>query len=122
MDKSKEQIYRQLMWDYNISPEEVDKLVKGETEFAGHYDINSLFVKMLNNLSWYEIIEIFQIDKIKLLLTDEIINKLRFKSIQDNYARLKRLLRNETVPSTKWGSANNEQPTYPILSNRWYGD
>jgi hypothetical protein len=122
MDKSKEQIYRQLMWDYNISPEEVDKLVKGETEFAGHYDINSLFVKMLNNLSWYEIIEIFQIDKIKLLLTDEIINKLRFKSIQDNYARLKGLLRNETVSSAKWNSANNEQFTYPILSNRWYGD
>ncbi len=122
MDKNKEKIYRQLMWDYNISPEEVDKLVKGETEFAGHYDINRLFIKMLNNLSWYEIIEIFQIDEIKLLLTDEIINKIRFKSIQDNYARLKRLLRNETVSSAKWGSANDEQPTYPILSNRWYGD
>jgi len=122
MDKNKEKIYRQLMWDYNISPEEIDKLVNGETEFAGHYDINRLFIKMLNNLSWYEILEIFRIDKIKLLLTDEIINKIRFKSIQDNYARLKRILRNETVPSAEWGSANNEKPAYPILSNRWYGD
>lgn len=110
------------MWDYNISPEEVDKLVKGETDFAGHYDINRLFIKMLNNLSWYEIIEIFHIDKIKLLLTDEIISKIRFESIQNNYARLKRLLRNETVPSAKWGSSGNEQAGYPILSNRWYGD
>lgn len=110
------------MWDYNISPEEVDKLVKGETEFAGHYDINTLFIKMLNNLSWYEILEIFHIDKIKFLLTDEIISKLRFESIQNNYARLKRLLRNETVSTAKWDTENNGQTAYPILSNRWYGD
>ncbi len=110
------------MWDYNISPEEVDKLIKGETEFAGHYDINSLFIKILNNLTWYEIIEIINIDKIKILLTDEIINKIRVKSIQKNYAKLKKLLRNETVSSTRWYSASNEQIAYPILSDRWYGD
>lgn len=110
------------MWDYNISPEEVDKLVKGEAKFAGHYDINSLFIKMLNNLSWYEIIEIIDIDRIIFLLTDEAINRIRIKSIQNNYARLQRLLRNETVSSAKWGSSANEQPAYPILSNRWYGD
>ncbi len=122
MDKNKEKIFRQLMWDYNISPEEVDKLVKGEAKFAGHYDINSLFIKILNNLTWYEIIEIINIDKIKILLTDEIINKIRVKSIQKNYAKLKKLLRNETVSSTRWYSASNEQIAYPILSDRWYGD
>ena len=110
------------MWDYNISPEEVDKLMKGEVEFAGHYDISTLFIKMLNNLTWYEIIEIIHIDRIKQLLTDKIINKIRIKSIQNNYAKLKKILRNETLSSAKWYSTNNEQTAYPILSDRWYGD
>ena len=122
MDKTKEKIYRQLMWDYNISPEEVDKLVKGETEFAGHYNINTLFIKILNTLSWYQIIEIINIDKIKMLLTDEIINKIRIESIKNNYARVKKLLQNETISSAKWYSEINEKTAYPILSNRWYGD
>lgn len=34
MDNSKYIIYKQLMWDYNISPEEVNKLIKGEAEYA----------------------------------------------------------------------------------------
>ncbi len=122
MDKAKEKNYRQLMWDYNISPDEVDKLVNGETEFAGHYDINSLFLKMLNSLSWYQIIEIIHIEKIKILLTDRIIKKIRIQSIQNNYARLKKLLRNEALSSARWYSTINEKTAYPILSNRWYGD
>jgi len=44
MEKYKEKIYRQLMWDYNISPDEIDKLVKSEAEFAGHYDIEKLYL------------------------------------------------------------------------------
>jgi len=43
MDKNKRQVYRQLMWDYNISPEKFNKGINGEAEFAGHYDIDSLF-------------------------------------------------------------------------------
>ena len=65
MDKNKEKIYRQLMWDYNISPEDVDKLVKGEAEFAGHYDIDNLFRKMLESFPWFIILQIFEIETIR---------------------------------------------------------
>lgn len=122
MNSHKRQIYKQLMWDYNISPEEVDKLIKGEAEFAGHYDIDSLFIKMLNNLTWYSILEILSIEDAEKLLTNKNIRKLRFKSIQNKYAKLQKILRNETLSSTRWNTSNNEQTAYPILSNRWYGN
>ncbi len=121
MEKYKEKIYRQLMWDYNISPEEIDKLMKGEAEFAGHYDIDNLFRKMLENLVWYDILKILTLDQIKELLTDKVIQKLRFKSIQKKYARLQKVLRGQALSSSGWDSSADEQISYPILSDRRYG-
>jgi hypothetical protein len=81
----KEKIYKQLMWDYNISPEEVDKLIKGETKYAGHYTIEGLFLKMLENFPWFVILNIFDIHTIQKLLTDKTINKLRFADQRKKY-------------------------------------
>ena len=100
MDKTKEKIYRLLMWDYDISPEEVDKLVKGETEFAGHYDINNLFRKMLESFPWFTIIKLFEINTIAELLTDQIINKLRTQSLRKTYFYVKKRL-HEIIPAAR---------------------
>lgn len=97
MDENKRQIYRQLMWDYKISPEEVDKLVKGEAKFAGHYDKEKLFIKMLNNFPYFIILQIFDIITVKKLLTDKIIIKLRFKEAQNKYKYFKKRL-HEIIP------------------------
>ncbi|MEA3451116.1 MAG: hypothetical protein U9Q83_04350 [Bacteroidota bacterium] len=99
MDKSKLIIYRQLMWDYNISPSEVDKLVKGEAEFAGHYDIHNLFRKMLESFPWFVILQIFDIKTAKKLLTDHTINKLRIADMRNKYKYVKKRL-HEIIPVT----------------------
>ena len=99
MDENKEKIYRQLMWDYNISPEEVDKLVNGEAEFAGHYNINRLFIKMLESFPWFTIVKIFEINTIAGLLTDQVINKLRTPALRKTYFYVKKRL-HEIVPTT----------------------
>jgi hypothetical protein len=100
MNKNKEKIYRQLMWDYNISPEEVDKLVKGEAKLAGHYDINNLFRKMLESFPWFIILQIFEIDVIQILLTDKTINKLRMPDLRNKYKYVKNRLQ-EIIPTAK---------------------
>ena len=92
MDKEKEQIYRQLMWDYNITPEEIDKVIKGEAEFAGHYDKENLFKKMLESFPWFTIIKLFEIHTVHKLLTDKIINKLRTPSLKKKYKYVKKRL------------------------------
>ncbi len=92
VEKNKERIYQQLMWDYNISPEEVDKLIKGEAKFAGHYDINNLFRKMLESFPWFVILQIFEINTIQKLLTDNTINKLRMPDLRKKYKYVKNRL------------------------------
>ncbi|MCD4795128.1 MAG: hypothetical protein K8R54_17990 [Bacteroidales bacterium] len=100
VEKEKEKIYRQLMWDYKISPEEVDKLIKGEAKFAGHYDIDGLFKKTIEIFPWFIVLQIFDINTAKLLLTDKTINKLRFPSLRKNYFYVKNRL-HEIIPATR---------------------
>ncbi len=115
-----DQIYRQIMWDYSIPKEEIEKLLSGEIQYAGHYDYTALAVKIFNNLSWYQIIKIYSLEKIQELLTEDFINKIRFKTLKQNYESLRKILCKETLPDAKWGTANDDTRRYPVLSNRWY--
>ncbi len=100
MDKQKEEIYRLLMWDYDITPEEIDKLIKGETDHAGHYDLKALFRKMLESLPWFTILKIFDTETIKNLLNDTLLSKLRTDSLKEKYSYVKTRLQ-EIIPAAR---------------------
>lgn len=50
------------MWDYSISADEMDDLLNGKIDKAGHYTREKLFAKMLSGLPWYAIIQILPVD------------------------------------------------------------
>ncbi len=115
-----DEIYKQIMWDYNIPKEDIEKLLSGEIEFAGHYDRQKIAIKIFNNLNWYSIIKIYTKNEILNILTDDFIKKLRFKEMKENYETLRKILRNETLSHSRWNNSNDGKTRYPILSNRWY--
>ncbi|MBN2663710.1 MAG: hypothetical protein JXR68_08685 [Bacteroidales bacterium] len=120
MVKISDDIYKQIMWDYNIPKEDVEKLLNGEIERAGHYDINGFALKVFNNLDWYSILKIFTIEQVIELLTDDFIKKIRFQKLQKKYETLRNILRNKTITDTRWYNDANGKTKYPILSDRWY--
>ena len=73
------------MWDYNIPPEHCLEVLEGKREFAGHYNEKTLFRKLIESFPWFTIIGILNVKRIKILLTNEIIYSLRFKSLSDMY-------------------------------------
>ncbi len=79
------QLFRQLMWDYNIAPEEVDAVLRGEKEIAGHYTREMLFKKLLETYSWFTILQLFSVKEIKEYLSNGIYIQLRSKSLQNKY-------------------------------------
>ena len=91
-------MFRQIMWDYNISVEDIEALLSGKKEKAGHYNRETLFKKMLESWSWYTILQIFTPDEINSLLTDDVINRLRSTSLKKQYGFVKKRLR-EIIPS-----------------------
>ena len=85
-------LLRQIMWDYNISPEEVDAVLKGKTEKAGHYTREAIFIKLLESYSWFTILQLFSPLEIRQLLTDDVIKRLRFKSLRIKYGYVRERL------------------------------
>jgi hypothetical protein len=100
MDKTeKDRLLKGIVWDYNISSAEVEYVLSGEKDFILHYNKFSLFRKLLESYPWFVIIQLLGIDRIKSLLTDEVIKGLRTKALQKQYEFIQKRLR-EIVPVT----------------------
>lgn len=85
-------LLKQLMWDYNISPDSVDKVLSGEEKYAGHYDRQKLFIKTLESFPWFTVLKIFTLEEVRELLTPLVISKLRSRDLQQKYEFLRKKL------------------------------
>ncbi len=88
------------MWDYDISPADMEALLKGKTERAGHYTRKQLFAKLLTGLPWFTIIQLFPVENVKELLTDEVINSLWPDSVKKQYEYVRKRLQ-EVLPDSR---------------------
>ncbi len=46
-------------WDYNISVKEMFAVINGEKSHAGHWNPDDLLIRMLERLSWYDLLDFF---------------------------------------------------------------
>lgn len=82
---SKLSIINKMMWDYNISPLDCLAVLEGKQVLAGHYDEHQLFKKLLESFPWYTVMDLLPIERIKLLLTDSLIQDLRSEQLKKRY-------------------------------------
>lgn len=85
-------LLQQLSWDYGISAEEIQAVLKGKKKYAGHYTKEGLFQKMLETYSWFTILQLFSPYEIKKLLTPDLVNRLRVHSLRKKYEFIRRRL------------------------------
>lgn len=98
MDKQqRHKILESVMWDYSISADQMEALLDGKIDKAGHYTREKLFAKMLSGLPWYTIIQILPVGIVKEMLTDEVIGILWPKSLQKQYEYVRKRLQ-EALP------------------------
>ncbi|HCW77452.1 MAG TPA: hypothetical protein DHU63_13075 [Candidatus Marinimicrobia bacterium] len=83
--EEKDKLLKQILWDYNISAEDIEALLKGEKKMVGHYTREMLFQKMIESYSWFTIVQFFPTDEIQALLTNQTINSLRSPSLRKKY-------------------------------------
>jgi len=89
-----------IMWDYNISVDELEMLINGNTERAGHYTLQTLFIKMASGLPWFTILGIFGAERLKELMTDEVLEKIWPEQVQQKYRYVRKRLQ-EALQDTK---------------------
>lgn len=90
-------ILKQILWDYNISAEEIDAVLRGEMKQAGHFSRDMIFVKILESYSWFTILQLFSPYQIKSLLTTQVISRLRSPSLRRKYEFVQKRLQ-QIVP------------------------
>ncbi len=95
--QEKNRLLKQVLWDYNITPEELEAVLKGEKSMAGHFNKEKIFQKLIESYSWYTVIQFFTTNELQALLTVDIIKNLRSPSLRKKYEFVrKRLL--EIIP------------------------
>ena len=86
------EIFHLLMWDYTFTSSQVQDLFEGRIDRLGHYNREKLFTKLIENFPWYTVNKVLHPEIVLKLLTDEVINSLRFPSMVKNYKYAKKRL------------------------------
>ncbi len=84
MDAKQYRILKRLVWDYTIPLEDIYGVIKGEKSHAGHWDFDHLFIRMLENLSWSDLLDLLGRDTLEEKLVPEILCHLRFSEKREN--------------------------------------
>ena len=92
MDNRTRTVIKKLLWDYDISAEEVVQVIQGEKQKCIHWDFEKLFIRMLEKLNWYDLLYLLGAARIKKELTMERIEKIHNTSLKNHYARLRKIL------------------------------
>ena len=93
-------LLKQILWDYNISAKDIDAVLRGEKETAGHYNRDMLFQKIIESYSWFTIIQLFTPNDVKFLLNNQVINKLRSPSLRQKYEFVQKRLQ-QIIPTRR---------------------
>lgn len=113
-------ILKRLNWDYEIPLDDIYAVITGERAHAGHCDFEPLFVRMLEQLSWHELLELLGREALTEYLTSDAISQVRLASLRDKNERLRNILRGNPLSFTKWDSGYREEVRDTLFSNRWY--
>ncbi|QTA79221.1 Uncharacterized protein dnl_14760 [Desulfonema limicola] len=114
------QLLKPILWDYKTDPYDFFLTAVGEKKHAGCFDQEKALIRMLERLLWYDLIRLLGIERIKELLTPEIISKLRIKELREKYEFARKILHGEPVSFSGWSAEYREKIKHTLLSNRWY--
>ena len=97
--QQRHKILQSLMWDYSISAGDMEDLLDGNIDKAGHYSREHLFGKMIKGLPWYTLLQLIPAESVKKLLTDEVIETLWPESVKTQYKYVRKRLQ-EALPDS----------------------
>ncbi len=91
-DEELKKVLKRVVWDYNISPDELLAIFKGEKE-GNSVNIIQLQAKLLNGYQWHDLIKWFGADTVKSFLKDEVIQQIFPPSYKNKLYHAKEILR-----------------------------
>ena len=81
-----------LYWDVKVQPGQLHELLTGKIERIGHVDILNLYYRMLMTYDWYTILKIVPEDKLGELLSDPVLDRIRFRDLKEKFLYAREIL------------------------------
>lgn len=110
---------KSAFWDYEIDPDEIYAIIVGERPERGFLKKEYLLRRILERLSWYEIVDIFGIDFLKNNITTDVISGMRSNNLKTRYELFRKVLQGEAVSFAGWSDENRKRLAASLLSDRW---
>jgi hypothetical protein len=111
---------KKIFWDYNIELLPLNKIVNMQFDEIDKYEFELIINRMLERLSWIDLLDILGVDKLKEILGSGSLNKLRRRDLKERYERIRRILYKESLPLSGWDPEYIKGIKTTLLSNRWY--
>lgn len=83
---------KQLSWDVNLSQQELEELFSGKKKIIRGVTSENIYVKLLSSYNWYTLLKIAGKEKLREMLTDDVIKRLKSKALQQKYFYARRVL------------------------------
>jgi len=109
---------KEIIRDYHVDPDELFEVISGKREIAGPFNAERLFVRMLERLPWYELIDTLGIKYINNHLSESVIKKIRFKTLRGRYETVRKVLSGDPLSFSGWDPEYREKIKHTLLSNR----
>ena len=77
MKNNPQDILKSIVWDYRVAPSKLLRVMKGTRIKEGPFTRERLFIRMLERLSWYEILDVLGLESVTELLTAKVIARIR---------------------------------------------
>jgi hypothetical protein len=81
---------KNLFWDLNISQSEIQILL--DDNDLNNPLITSLYARILSSFSWYKILKQLNKKQLQSALSDEVINKIKSKCLQERFKYARNIL------------------------------
>ncbi len=93
MPENSKRVLKQVLWDIEpgCSEEEIYLFIKGEKDIQG-LDRNKITARMLGAVRWYEIIDIFGIDKAVSFLNPVTLGYLWPETLKKRFENVSKIL------------------------------
>lgn len=115
-DTEKEDVIRNLFWDYNVDTKRYMEMLK-DPEKANQDEYRKFFVRAFENTRWHEFIQLFDIATV-LKLDTEDTKKIMKKEMRQRFGTACAILRGEPVTISQEEVEKRKQALEPLLSER----
>ena len=117
-DEQKMNLLTKLNWDYDVSYEDILKLIKGEKDSVGGFSQESLFARSLETFLWEDLVNLWGLDTCTSLYTEKVRRMIFSKHLREEYDAVFKVLRGEPLPVSGQSSENIEKLRSSLLFNR----